>query len=160
MDPVTALAAATAIWGGIKGAVAAGQEVQDVFAQLGAWFERAGAVYDYIDHREGRPSTYDIAKPPKSDTSWAFEIYAAKVQLRQMEAEIRHEFLYGGLCHLGLDGYKEFLQIRQDIKVQRTRDALQRQRQKKQQWNDALYAATLVGISALLIALLVFLSSL
>lgn len=159
MDPVTALAAASAIWTGIKGAVAAGQEIQDVFGQMGAWFEKAGEVYEYINYREGKPSVYDIHKPQiKSETSEAFELYTAKVKLREMEAEIRHEFLYGGLCHLGMDGYREFLAIRQDIKVRRAKYALEQQKQKQQRLHEIrLYGGIILGTATAVVAVLALL---
>ena len=68
MDPITALAAATAIWSGIKATVDAGREVQDVFGQLGAWAEQANKVYEVINHREGKPSIFSIIKYEKSET--------------------------------------------------------------------------------------------
>ena len=60
MDPITALAAATAIWSGIKATVDAGREVQDVFGQLGAWAEQANKVYEVINHKEGKASIFSI----------------------------------------------------------------------------------------------------
>ena len=148
MDPITALAAATAIWSGIKATVDAGREVQDVFGQLGAWAEQANKVYEVINHKEGKPSIFSIIKYEKSETKEAFDLYTAKVKMREMEAEIRHMFLYGALNHLGGDGYKEFLDIRHQVKIERIQ-AAQAQRRAQEEFRDNLKLAggiTLLGV--------------
>lgn len=137
MDPITALAAASAIWSGIKATVDAGKEIQDVFGQLGAWAEQANKVYEVINHKEGKPSIFSIIKYEKSETKEAFDIYSAKVKMREMEAEIRHMFLYGALNHLSMDGYKEFLDIRSRIRVERLQIA-QAQRRAQEEFKDTL----------------------
>ena len=129
MDPITALATISAIWGGIKKAVEVGREVQDVWGQLSTWAQAA----DVLEQVSDKPK-----KPPlfkkldfSNDTKQAFDAYAAKVKMREMEADIRHQFLYGGLCHLGMDGLREFYSIRRRIREQRIKaiqDQLIRQR--------------------------------
>ena len=148
MDPITALAAATAMWSGIKATVDAGREVQDVFGQLGAWAEQANKVYEVINHKEGKPSIFSIIKYEKSETREAFDIYSAKVKMREMEAEIRHMFLYGALNHLSMKGYNEFLDIRTRIRVERLQIA-QAQRRAQEEFRDNLKLAggiTLLGV--------------
>lgn len=148
MDPITALAAATAIWSGIKATVDAGKEVQDVFGQLGAWAEQANKVYEVINHKEGKPSIFSIIKYEKSETREAFDLYSAKVKLREMEAEIRHMFLYGALNHLSMDGYNEFLNLRQQVRVERLQIA-QAQRRAQEEFRDTIkltVGITLLGV--------------
>jgi hypothetical protein len=129
LDPITALATISTIWGGIKKAVEVGREVSDVWSQLSAWAQAA----DVLEQVSDKPK-----KPPlfkkidfSNDTKQAFDAYAAKVKMREMEADIRHQFLYGGLCHLGMDGLREFYSIRRRIREQRIKaiqDQLIRQR--------------------------------
>lgn len=54
---------------------------------------------------------------PQTDTEQAMAIYTARVRLRHMEQELYHMFLYGDLNHLGQDGYREFVQIREGIEA-------------------------------------------
>jgi len=157
MDPITALAAATAIWSGIKATVDAGREVQDVFGQLGAWAEQANKVYEVINHKEGKPSIFSIIKYEKSETKEAFDIYTAKVKMREMEAEIRHMFLYGALNHLGIDGYKEFLDIRHQVKIERIQAAQAQRRAQIQFKEDIKMAASVTLLGLILLGLLSFL---
>ena len=150
MDPITALAAATAIWSGIKATVDAGREVQDVFGQLGVWAEQAQHVYEGMGIGGRRPAD----QPRRSETKEAFNIYAARVKMREMELEIRQMFLYGALNHLGMDGYKEFLDIRYQIKIQRMREEREQERDKEQFWEDVKYAVSIVMLVLVLTGLL------
>ena len=141
MDPITALATISAIWGGIKKAVEVGREVSDVWSQLSAWAQAA----DVLEQVSDKPK-----KPPlfkkldfSNDTKQAFDAYAAKVKMREMEADIRHQFLYGGLCHLGMDGLREFYNIRRKIREQRIK-AIQDQRMRQQAFFEACFTGGLI----------------
>jgi hypothetical protein len=71
--------------------------------------------------------------------------------MREMEAEIKHMFLYGALNHLGMDGYKEFLDIRHQIKITRMMEERAEERARDQFKEDVKYA---IGIGALAIVLI------
>jgi len=141
MDPITALATISAIWGGIKKAVEVGREVQDVWGQLSVWAQAA----DVLEQASDKPK-----KPPlfkkldfSNDTKQAFDAYAAKVKMREMEADIRHQFLYGGLCHLGMDGLREFYNIRRKIREQRIK-AIQDQLIRRRAFFEACFTGGLI----------------
>ena len=140
MDPITALAAITTIWGGIKKAVEVGREVQDVMGQLSQWAQAADILEQVSEPKKvpifGKLSFGD-------DTKQAFDAYAAKVKIREMEADIRHEFLYGGLCHLGVDGLREFYEIRRSIRERRIR-AIQEQKMRRQELLEDLFTGVLI----------------
>lgn len=141
MDPITALATISAVWGGIKKAVAVGREVQDVWSQLSTWAQAA----DVLEQVSDKPKKPPLFKKLSfgDDTKKAFDAYAAKVKMREMEAEIRHEFLYGGLCHLGMDGLREFYSIRRRIREQRIK-AIQDQRIRQRAFFEACFAVALI----------------
>jgi hypothetical protein len=134
IDPITALATATAVFNGIKQAVAVGREAQDIFGQLSKW---AGAVADVQEwirgsaEAESKPSIFKKITFDKSATAEAFDTYAAQVQIRQMEAEIKHMFVWGELNHLGLDGYNEFIMLRRSVKEQRQKMVYDQLRRKQ-----------------------------
>ena len=154
MDPITALAAASAIWSGIKTCIQAGQEVQDVWGQLTEWADKAGHVYDYLNAQEGKPSIFRAIEFKDSETKEALNIFAARKQLLQMEQEIRHEFLYGALCHYGMDGYKEFLDIRHQVKQDRIRLVQKQRRDKLQFFEDLKFYFGITALSLFLVGLL------
>lgn len=141
MDPITALATISAIWGGIKKAVEVGREVSDVWSQLSAWAQAA----DVLEQVSDKPKKPPLFKKLTfgDDTKQAFDAYAAKVKLREMEADIRHQFLYGGLCHLGMDGLREFYNIRRKIREQRIK-AIQDQRMRQQAFFEACFTGGLI----------------
>jgi hypothetical protein len=122
MDPITIIAAATAAFNGVKKAVELGREVQDVYGQLSEW---AGHVGDFhkavaaMEMREKKPGLFDRITFAKSETAEAFDLYAAKQKIVEMEKEIYHMFLYGELNHLGRDGYDEFRKMRREVTERR-----------------------------------------
>ena len=140
MDPITALAAITTIWGGIKKAVEVGREVQDIMGQLSQWAQAADIL-----EQVSEPKKVPIFGKLKfgDDTKQAFDAYAAKVKIREMEADIRHEFLYGGLCHLGVDGLREFYEVRRSIRERRIR-AIQEQKMRRQELLEDLFTGVLI----------------
>ena len=145
MDPITALATISAIWGGIKKAVEVGREIQDVWGQLSTWAQAA----DVLEQVSDKPK-----KPPlfkkldfSNDTKQAFDAYAAKVKMREMEADIRHQFLYGGLCHLGMDGLREFYSIRRRIREQRIK-AIQDQMIRRRQFVEHCFLGSLILVGS------------
>lgn len=146
LDPVSLLATATAVFNGLKAAVAVGREAEDVFSQLGKW---AGAVADLQEWI--RTEEESANKPPplfkklvftKSATAEAFDTYAAKIKVAQMEEEIRHMFTLGELWWLGKDGYNEFLMMRRSIKEKREKLVYEQIRRRKKLIRVSTEAAT------------------
>ena len=159
MDPITLLAAATAAYNGVKKAVELGREVQDVYSQLSTWASHVGNLKDAIEgieKAESRPSIWKKITFEKSETAEAFDIYAAKKKLEEMEKDIMHMFLYGDLCHLGLDGYREFKKMRQDVHEKRKK-MVEYQQMQREKFIDNIKILSLAGISMLVGSLLLWL---
>lgn len=122
MDPLTIMAAVTTAYNGVKKAVEVGQEVSNIYHELGKWADLAGDLKSCIqnaEYEEEHPSIWKKISFDKSETAEAFDLYAAKVKLKEMEDEIFHMFAYGDLCHLGVDGYREFKKMRQEVHERR-----------------------------------------
>jgi hypothetical protein len=122
VDPITLLAACTAVWNGIKKASEFAQEAEGVWSQLSKYAGLADQLEQHITTAKNKP------QKPKlfgnldfgNDTQEAFNVFEAEHKLMQMEAEIKHEFLYGAFCDLeggygSLDGYRKFLEMRRKI---------------------------------------------
>jgi len=156
IDPITALATATAVFNGLKQAVAVGREAQDIFGQLGKW---AGAIADVQEWMNGegtkKPSIFKKLTFAKSATAEAFDTYAAQVQIRQMEAEIQHMFIWGELNHLGQDGYNEFIMLRRRVKEQREKMIYEHAR-RKQRFIDLTTEWALIAMVLFLGGLILF----
>lgn len=120
LDPVSAFAVATAAFNGIKRAVEIGREVQDIYGQLSQWAGAASDLAEAISQQENRkPGLFEKIGFSKNETSEAFDTMIAKQKLIDMEKEIYQMFIYGDLQHLGLDGYREFVSLRKEIKEKR-----------------------------------------
>jgi predicted nucleic acid-binding Zn-ribbon protein len=157
IDPITALSLATAAFNGIKKAVELGKEVQDVYSQLSQW---AGHIDDLrdalsqIEKQEARPSIFKKITFEKSATAEAFDKYAAEQRIVEMEKEIFHMFIYGELQDLGIDGYRRFKQMREEIRQKRQKMILDQIRAKRdfvdsvKLWS-AIGLALLVGITTI-----------
>lgn len=145
MDPITLLAAASAVWNGIKKASEFAQEAEGVWSQLSKYVGYADQLEQHIQQKEKTARKPSIFKKLKfgDDTKEAFDAYAAKVKMREMEAEIRHEFLYGGLCHLGMDGLREFYEMRRKVREQRIK-AIQDQLIRRRAFFEACFTGGLI----------------
>jgi hypothetical protein len=100
MDPITLLAAASAIWNGIKKASEFAQEAEGVWSQLSKYAGLADQLEQHITTAKNKP------QKPKlfgnldfgNDTQEAFDVFEAEHKLMSIEKEIRFEFLYGAFC--------------------------------------------------------------
>lgn len=158
IDPVSAFAMATAAFNGVKRAVEIGREVEDVYAQLSKWAGAVSDLHECISIQENRkPSIFETIGFSKNETSEAFDMMVAKQKLIEMEKEIHTMFVYGDLQHLGIDGYKEFIKLRKEIKENR-RELLydQIRRRKKFIENVKIYSVIFLSlvVSAWIIAMI------
>lgn len=154
MDPVTLLATATAAFNGIKNAVAIGQEIEGVFSQLTKWADAAGQLQEVINHNKGdygerKLGLFEKIGFKQSETSEAFDIFAAQMRLREMEEEIRLMFIYGELQHLGMEGYSQFNQIRREVREKRER-MIRDQANRRQKFLERIFWSSMLIITMVL----------
>jgi hypothetical protein len=137
MDPITILAACTAVWNGIKKASEFAQEAEGVWSQLSKYAGLADQLEQHITTAKNKPQKPKLFGKLdfSSDTQQAFNAFEAEHKLMSIENEIRFEFLYGAFCNLeggygSLDGYRKFLEMRRKIRADRIR-------MKQEQQDDA-----------------------
>jgi hypothetical protein len=128
MDPITILAACTAVWNGIKKASEFAQEAEGVWSQLSKYAGLADQLEQHITTAKNKPQKPKLFGKLdfSSDTQQAFNAFEAEHKLMSIENEIRFEFLYGAFCNLeggygSLDGYRKFLELRRKIRADRIR---------------------------------------
>jgi hypothetical protein len=139
------MATVSATYNGVKKAVDMGKEAHQVMRQLGQWASAADKMYAVLLEKEGRaPGLFESIKHDRSETQEALDMAAARLQLVQMEEEIRHMFLYGQLQELGQAGYSEFVQNRKKIKEER-RKAIEAQARRRIQFLDNLFWSVMLG---------------
>lgn len=128
MDPITILAACTAVWNGIKQASEFANEAEGVWSQLSKYVGLADQLEQHITEAKNKPQKPTLFGKLEfgNDTQEAFNAFEAEHKLMAMEKEIRFEFLYGAFCDLeggfgGMDGYRKFLEMRRKIRAERIR---------------------------------------
>jgi hypothetical protein len=128
VDPITLLAACTAVWNGIKKASEFAQEAEGVWSQLSKYAGLADQLEQHITTAKNKPQKPKLFGNLEfgNDTQEAFNVFEAEHKLAEMEREIRHEFLYGAFADLeggygSLDGYRKFLEMRRKIRAERIR---------------------------------------
>ena len=104
IDPVTALAGATAAFNMLKKGIAVGKDLQDMGGQLSKW---AGAIadLDFADKQNQKPAWYKTLGGGVQ--AQAMEIFAAKQKAAQMRAELKD---YISVMY-GPSKWEEILQI-------------------------------------------------
>jgi len=150
IDPVSAFAIASAAFNGIKKAVEIGKEAEEVYSQLSKWASAASDLSEAISQQENKKlGIFEKIGFAKNETTEAFDSFIAKQKLREMEQEIYHMFIYGDLQHLGIDGYREFVQTRRLIREKREKmiyDQMRRRQKFLQNLGTYGLAFTMLGI--------------
>ena len=141
MDPITILAACTAVWNGIKQASEFAQEAEGVWGQLSKYVGLADQLEQHINEAKNKPQKPSLFGKLEfgNDTQEAFNAFEAEHKLMQMEKEIRHEFLYGAFCDLeggfgGMDGYRKFCEMRRKIRADRIRMKQEQENMQAEFW--------------------------
>jgi len=112
IDPVTAIAGATAAFNALKKGIQVGKDLQDMGSQLSQW---AGAMsdIDFVDKRNQKPSVFKILGGGVE--SEAMQIFAAKKKRDSMRAELK-DFIS---VVYGPSHWEELLKIEAEIRVQK-----------------------------------------
>ena len=112
IDPVTAIAGATAAFNMLKKGIAVGKDLQDMGGQLSKW---AGAIadLDFADKQNRKPAWYKTLGGGVE--AQAMEIFAAKEKAAAMRQELKD---YISLMY-GPSKWEEILQIEADLRKQK-----------------------------------------
>ena len=112
IDPVTALAGATAAFNMLKKGISVGKDLQDMGGQLSKW---AGSIADleFADKQNQKPAWYKTLGGGVQ--AQAMEIFAAKQKAAAMRAELKD---YISVMY-GPSKWDEILQIEADLRKQK-----------------------------------------
>ena len=148
MDPVTCVAMATGAFKGLKAAIGAGRDLQDMTGQLANW-GKAFSDFTNLEEREKNPPWWKQTFKG-SDEETALEIFANKKKMEQMRQEIKDHISW----NYGPSAWEEVLQIEARMRRQRKEELY-----RKQERIDAIINFSIGGIIFILgggILLLVF----
>jgi len=144
IDPVTAIAGATAAFNMLKKGIAVGKDLQDMGGQLSKW---AGAIadLDFADKQNQKPAWYKTLGGGVQ--AQAMEIFAAKQKAAAMRQELKD---YISVMY-GPSKWQEILAIEADLRKQK-REHEHRQMEIKQaiiEWTAgiALFILSVGGLA-------------
>jgi len=114
LDPVTAIATASAAFNGIKKLVAAGRDLEDCMGQMAAW---AGAVSDLNEASKNakNPPLFKRLTSKKSVEQEAMEVFAHRRKAEAQEKELREIVMYA----YGKEAWVELIGLRRRIRLER-----------------------------------------
>jgi len=146
IDPVSAYAAATTAYKGVKMLINAGREIEDVSKQLGAWY---GAVADITRAESQRKNTTWLEKKQHGEASIeqeAMDITIRAKKLKEFEYEIRVMLDY----RFGLGTYDQMLGMRRKIRAERERTVYAAMESRRQMANNIAITGLALGIVSVL----------
>jgi len=146
IDPVSAYAAATTAYKGVKMLLQAGREIEDVSKQLGSWYS---AVADITRAESQRKNTTWLEKKQHGEASIeqeAMDITIRAKKLKEFEYEIRVMLDY----RFGLGTYDQMLGMRRKIRADRERTVYAAMESKRQMANNLAITGLALGIVAVL----------
>ena len=146
IDPVSAYAAATTAYKGVKMLLQAGRDIEDVSKQLGSWYS---AVADITRAESQRKNTTWLEKKQHGEASIeqeAMDITIRAKKLKEFEYEIRVMLDY----RFGLGTYEGMLDMRRKIRAERERTVYAAMESKRQMANNLAITGLAVGIVAVL----------
>ena len=146
IDPVSAYAAATTAYKGVKMLLQAGREIEDVSKQLGSWYSAAA---DITRAESQRKNTTWLEKKQHGEASIeqeAMDITIRAKKLKEFEYEIRVMLDY----RFGLGTYDQMLGMRRKIRAERERTVYAAMESKRQMANNLAITGLALGIVSVL----------
>jgi len=154
MDPVSAMATASAAFGAIKKGFQVGRDIESMASDLSRWM---GAISD-IEQAEKEAKNPPIFKKlfnGKSVEQEAIEAFAHKQKSEQQREELKQWIS----LTMGMSKWEQLIRMEGQIRKQR-QETLYRQRERRQKFVEIIAVIVLVSISiALLIGFVIFLKS-
>ena len=143
IDPVSAYAAATTAYKGVKMLLQAGRDIEDVSKQLGSWY---GAVADITRAESQRKNTTWLEKKQHGEASIEQEAMDITIRAKEFEYEIRVMLDY----RFGLGTYEGMLDMRRKIRKEREETVYRAMEAKRQMANNLAITGLALGIVAVL----------
>jgi len=151
MDPVSCVMMATGAFKGLKAAIGAGKDFQDMTGQLANW-GKAFSDFTNIEDREKNPPFWKKTFRG-SDEETALEIFAHKKKMEQMRNEIKDHISWT----YGPSAWKEVIAIEAQMRKKRKQELYRKQEQIDAAINFAIGAFIFAISGGILFCLFYFL---
>ena len=146
IDPITAAAAATKAYAGVKAFIEAGKSIEDTFSVVARWQGHASDVL-YANQRQQK-RTNPLKKVVFADSveAQAAQMFAAKKRIENQRKELVTLLQYA----YGNEGLEEYRNCMKEVQAQRQREVYAQQ-EAKDAIVKSFWIAVLVGIAGFLI---------
>ena len=146
VDPVTAVAAATKAYAGVRAFIEAGKSIEDTFQVVARWQGHASDVLYASQRHKKRTNPFKQVVFAQSVEAEASALFAHRKSIDRQRAEIIQLLRYA----YGNEGVEEYRRCMKEVQEQRKQEVYAQQEAK-----DALvksfWIALLVGVAAYLI---------
>ena len=150
IDPITAAAAATKAYAGVRAFIEAGKSIEDTFQVVARWQGHASDIMYASQRQKKRTNPLKQVVFSESVEAEAAQMFAAKKRIENQRKELVTLLQYA----YGNEGLEEYRNCMKEVQAQRQREVYAQQEAK-----DALiksfWIAVLVGIAGYLIYVII-----
>lgn len=150
IDPITAAAAATKAYAGVRAFIEAGKSIEDTFQVVARWQGHASDVLYASQRHKKRTNPLKTIVFSSSVEAEAATLFAAKKRVEQQRKELITLLQYA----YGNEGVAEYRQCVKDVTEQRQREVYAQQ-EAKDNLVKSFWIAVLLGVAAYLIYIIV-----
>ena len=150
IDPITAAAAATKAYAGVKAFIEAGKSIEDTFQVVARWQGHASDVLYASQRQKKKTNPLKQVVFANSIEAEAAQMFAAKKRIETQRKEVITLLQYA----YGNEGLEEYRNCMKEVQAQRQREVYAQQ-EAKDTLIKSFWIAVLVGIAGLLITFIV-----
>tara|TARA_B100002019_G_scaffold4014_1_gene3365 strand:+ start:1030 stop:1506 length:477 start_codon:yes stop_codon:yes gene_type:complete len=147
IDPITAAAAATKAYAGVRAFIEAGKSIEDTFQVVARWQGHASDVLYASQRHKKRANPFKKMVFAGSVEAEAAQVFAAKKRVEQQRKELITLLQYA----YGNEGVAEYRQCVKDVTEQRQRDVYAQQ-EARDTMVKSFWIVVLVGVAGALIS--------
>ena len=150
IDPITAAAAATKAYAGVRAFIEAGKSIEDTFQVVARWQGHASDILYVSQRQKKRTNPFKAVVFSSSVEAEAAQMFAAKKRIENQRKEIVTLLKYA----YGNEGLEEYRRCMKEVQAQREREVYAQQEAKDTAVKSA-WIAILAGAAAWLISIIV-----
>ena len=150
IDPITAAAAATKAYAGVRAFIEAGKSIEDTFQVVARWQGHASDILYASQRQKKRANPFKEVVFSRSVEAEAAQMFAAKKRIENQRKEIVTLLQYA----YGNEGLEEYRRCMKEVQAQREREVYAQQ-EAKDTAVKSVWIALLTGAAAWLISIIV-----
>ena len=150
IDPVTAIAAATKAYAGVRAFIEAGKSIEDTFQVVARWQGHASDVLYAGERQKKKTNPFKQLVFASSIEAEAAQMFAARKRIDNQRKELVTLLQYA----YGNEGLEEYRNCMKEVKAQRQREVYAQQ-EAKETLVKSFWIIVLVSISGYLVSIII-----